>query len=111
MYNCSPGHFVKSVERKRENDVLRRKRKTSRRRCRKSLFLDKKSTKNYGVSAEKPDLSNTFSPKKRMASFHSSSIRRRNERYRKKNYKPKNKSFMKRRTPKATDSFGFRRNL
>ncbi|GFY73594.1 yqaJ domain-containing protein [Trichonephila inaurata madagascariensis] len=64
MYNTSPGHFVKSVERKRENDVLRRKRKTSRRRCRKNLFLDKKSNKNYGVSAEKPDLSeNTFSKK------------------------------------------------
>ncbi|GFQ95208.1 yqaJ domain-containing protein [Trichonephila clavata] len=75
-YNISPGNFVKSIERKRENDILRRKRKTSRRRCRKSLFLDKKSNKNYGVSAQKPDLSeSTFSQKKRMASFYSSSIR------------------------------------
>ncbi|GFR15215.1 yqaJ domain-containing protein [Trichonephila clavata] len=65
MYNTSPGNFVKSIERKRENDILRRKRKTSRRRCRKSLFLDKKSNKNYGVSAQKPDLSeSTFSQKK-----------------------------------------------
>ncbi|GFR31323.1 yqaJ domain-containing protein [Trichonephila clavata] len=65
MYNTSPGNFVKSIERKRENDILRRKRKTSRRRCGKSLFLDKKSNKNYGVSAQKPDLSeSTFSQKK-----------------------------------------------
>ncbi|GFU23606.1 yqaJ domain-containing protein [Nephila pilipes] len=65
MYNTSPGNFVKSTERRRENDLIRRKRKMSRPRCRKSLFLEKGRNKNYGVRAEKPDLSeDIFSQKK-----------------------------------------------
>ncbi|GFX23728.1 yqaJ domain-containing protein [Trichonephila clavipes] len=65
MYNTSPENFVKSIERKRENDVLRRKRKTPRRQCRKSLFLDKRSNKNYGVNTQKPDLSESPPPLKK----------------------------------------------
>ncbi|GFS61371.1 yqaJ domain-containing protein [Nephila pilipes] len=65
MYNTSPGNFVKSTERRRENDLIRRKRKMSRPRCRKSLFLEKGRNKNYSVRAEKPDLSeDIFSQKK-----------------------------------------------
>ncbi|GFT97138.1 yqaJ domain-containing protein [Nephila pilipes] len=64
-YNTSSGNFVKSTERRRENDLIRRKRKMSRPRCRKSLFLEKGRNKNYGVRAEKPDLSeDIFSQKK-----------------------------------------------
>ncbi|GFT58605.1 yqaJ domain-containing protein [Nephila pilipes] len=75
MYNTSLGSFVKSTERIRENDLLRRKRKMSRPRCRKSLFFEKGRNKNYGFGAENPDLSeNIFSQKNRKSSFHSSTI-------------------------------------
>ncbi|GFQ68239.1 yqaJ domain-containing protein [Trichonephila clavata] len=50
-----------ALQKKRKRHI-EAKRKTSRRRCRKSLFLDKKIQQNYGVSAQKPDLSESIPP-------------------------------------------------
>ncbi|GFQ74765.1 yqaJ domain-containing protein [Trichonephila clavata] len=65
MYNTSPGNFVKSIERKRERHI-EAKEEDFTTSCRKSLFLDKKSNKNYGVSAQNQICRRALFPKKRM---------------------------------------------